>query len=372
MRQMGKAGSTKSKTVADKSIGAAECARRTGLTVRALRVYEREGLIKPPRTSNGWRTYGPAELERLNVIAVLKSLGLSLAQIRAVLEGTALTLESVLRMQVESLRSRRNIAEKALGAVEVALARVVSKQSLSVDELCALVSGFEATGGQENTREIINQLMTAEEERAWLTWYYQTQKRRGESGRRFYETYHALTRQFAVLFERGAKPDGPEAQGLVVESNALMTACGMREYALELEAWNSKVADKWRAIGDRIYYGDPQTDAKSTGLRTFTFQAWAAAPWTAKLVAILERARACATQPRSSNRAGKPRKQESGDDAAARLVADFKALCETYGFGDPAIFARWQAYNSRKLGRPYGMQAQKDAPELWEWLAAAA
>src|SRR5690242_1231047 len=125
---MSKAGSTRRRTVADKSMGAAECARRTGLTVRALRVYEREGLIKPSRTSNGWRAYGPAELERLNVIAVLKSLGLSLAQIRAVLEGTALTLESVLRMQVESLRSRRNVADKALRAVEAALARVVSKQ----------------------------------------------------------------------------------------------------------------------------------------------------------------------------------------------------------------------------------------------------
>ena len=29
------------------SIGASECARRTGLTVRALRVYERHGLIEP-------------------------------------------------------------------------------------------------------------------------------------------------------------------------------------------------------------------------------------------------------------------------------------------------------------------------------------
>ncbi|MGH8141156.1 MAG: MerR family transcriptional regulator [Steroidobacteraceae bacterium] len=35
------------------SIGAAECARRTGLTVRALRVYERDGLIEPRRTGQG-------------------------------------------------------------------------------------------------------------------------------------------------------------------------------------------------------------------------------------------------------------------------------------------------------------------------------
>jgi hypothetical protein len=34
---------------------AAECAERTGLTVRALRVYEEYGLIAPQRTLSGWR-----------------------------------------------------------------------------------------------------------------------------------------------------------------------------------------------------------------------------------------------------------------------------------------------------------------------------
>jgi hypothetical protein len=35
----------------DEYLTAAECAARTGLTVRALRVYERYGLIAPPRTA---------------------------------------------------------------------------------------------------------------------------------------------------------------------------------------------------------------------------------------------------------------------------------------------------------------------------------
>jgi hypothetical protein len=50
----------KAKTPA--SLSAAECARRTGLTVRALRVYERQGLIEPARSGKGWRLYGPKEL----------------------------------------------------------------------------------------------------------------------------------------------------------------------------------------------------------------------------------------------------------------------------------------------------------------------
>jgi len=61
---------------------AAECALRTGLTVRALRVYENYGLITPERSAAGWRYYGAQELLELNKIGLLKVLGLTLNQIR--------------------------------------------------------------------------------------------------------------------------------------------------------------------------------------------------------------------------------------------------------------------------------------------------
>jgi DNA-binding transcriptional MerR regulator len=34
----------------EQTLTASECARQTGLTVKALRVYEREGILKPKRT----------------------------------------------------------------------------------------------------------------------------------------------------------------------------------------------------------------------------------------------------------------------------------------------------------------------------------
>ena len=68
---------------------ASACAARTGLTVRALRVYERSGLLNPPRARSGWRQYGRRELTRLNTICVLKTAGLTLAQIRVVLRRNA-------------------------------------------------------------------------------------------------------------------------------------------------------------------------------------------------------------------------------------------------------------------------------------------
>jgi DNA-binding transcriptional MerR regulator len=66
------------------ALTAAECAARTGLTARALRLYEEHGLITPRRSSGGWRQYGPQELLRLNAITLLKTAGLTLAQIAGI------------------------------------------------------------------------------------------------------------------------------------------------------------------------------------------------------------------------------------------------------------------------------------------------
>jgi DNA-binding transcriptional MerR regulator len=60
---------------------------RLGVSVKALRLYERRGLISPDRTAAGWRSYGPTELARAAEIASLRALGLSLAQVARVLDG---------------------------------------------------------------------------------------------------------------------------------------------------------------------------------------------------------------------------------------------------------------------------------------------
>jgi len=124
---------------------AAECAARTGLTVRALRVYEDYGLIAPKRTPNGWRWYGKAELVRLNTIGLLKTAGLTLSQIRHVttLSERGPSLRHVLQMQIEACRQRKTDAEHGQAVAEAALCNLETHDSLSVDELCELVRSME-------------------------------------------------------------------------------------------------------------------------------------------------------------------------------------------------------------------------------------
>ncbi|WP_410630374.1 MerR family transcriptional regulator [Amycolatopsis sp. cmx-4-83] len=68
------------------SIG--ELARRTGLTIKAVRFYSDRGLVPPSgRNAAGQRRYDEAALARLGLVRTLRELGLDLATIRRIADG---------------------------------------------------------------------------------------------------------------------------------------------------------------------------------------------------------------------------------------------------------------------------------------------
>jgi len=128
-------------------LSAAECAARTGLSARALRLYEEQGLISPGRSPGGWRQYGAAELVRLNSIVLLKSAGLTLTQIATLLgaDDWQSMLPHLLALQLESWKSRKADAERGQHIVEAALERLRVDHSLTIDDLCNLIRSLEMT-----------------------------------------------------------------------------------------------------------------------------------------------------------------------------------------------------------------------------------
>lgn len=132
-------------------LNAAECAERTGLTVRALRVYERHGLIGPRRSTSNWRLYGPAEIARLTEIIALKRFGLSLAEIARLLAGHPTDIHRLLDMQARSLVEKRGLAERALTIVGAMRDKLAAGAPLSVDELLRLVKETEMTDRSHDT-----------------------------------------------------------------------------------------------------------------------------------------------------------------------------------------------------------------------------
>lgn len=117
---------------------AAAVAKRFGVSVKALRVYEDAGLLKPARTLAGWRVYRQPELERLSAILALKQLGLPLKRISELLRGSG-DLAAALALQEAALEDAKAEAETALALVRRARAKLRDRQSLSPDELGNLV-----------------------------------------------------------------------------------------------------------------------------------------------------------------------------------------------------------------------------------------
>ncbi len=117
--------------------GPGETARRLGVTTKALRVYEREGLVIPHRSESRWRLYGPAQIARLHQIIVLRDLGLPLKSIRA-LVGSHSRLRDILRLQRETLESQHGKIGRAIALVERAQRQLDEGRDLSLDDLATL------------------------------------------------------------------------------------------------------------------------------------------------------------------------------------------------------------------------------------------
>ena len=69
-----------------KSLTTGDLARRTGTTLRAVRFYEEAGILCPHRASSGRREYSEADAVRLQLIADLRELDLSIEEIKRFLE----------------------------------------------------------------------------------------------------------------------------------------------------------------------------------------------------------------------------------------------------------------------------------------------
>ncbi len=87
-----------------------ELAKFTGTTAKTIRYYESIGLLEEPqRTESGYRLYGTGDGERLEFIKKAKRLGLSLEEIRGIIqlyrrkEPTCLHVRSLLDSKLDQV-----------------------------------------------------------------------------------------------------------------------------------------------------------------------------------------------------------------------------------------------------------------------------
>lgn len=104
-----------------------ELADRAAVPASTLRFYESAGLLPADRTANGYRSYGPDALERLEFIGAAKGLGLSLEDIGELLpiwqDGPCTQVKAELRPR---LRDRLDRAEGRLAELRAFVATLYS------------------------------------------------------------------------------------------------------------------------------------------------------------------------------------------------------------------------------------------------------
>lgn len=83
----------------------------TGLSRSNIRFYEKEGLMAPARLSNGYRDYSEDDVAHLRKIVFLRTLGLSVEDIRGVIAGKE-TLHAALERQLQANAAQQQNLEQ--------------------------------------------------------------------------------------------------------------------------------------------------------------------------------------------------------------------------------------------------------------------
>jgi len=187
-----------------------ELARRTGLTVRTLRFYDEIGLVRPTeRSEGGHRVYGPDAVRRLQQVTSLRSLGLSLDEVRAQLEAHDPSLLETIELQRTRLGEQITALETLQQRLD-GIARLLQHgEAVTTD---TLVTTMEAMRMVEK--------YYSEEQLEWL------RKRREEVGEELIVEVEAewpkLMAEVRAKMEAGVDPADPEVQALMVRWRGLV------------------------------------------------------------------------------------------------------------------------------------------------------
>ena len=104
---------------------------RTGLSRSNIRFYEKEKLIEPSRNeSNGYRDYSENDVENIKKIAYLRTLGISIEDIRSII-SEKVTLQEMLEKHKEVLKNQITDLNKAKLMCE----KMLDEESISYEKL---------------------------------------------------------------------------------------------------------------------------------------------------------------------------------------------------------------------------------------------
>jgi hypothetical protein len=191
-------------------------------------------------------------------------------------------------------------------------------------------------------RELINEMLTPEEEREWQTHMASLPKDELLESREYFVASRAITLAMVRLMDQGADPAAPEVQRLLQRCNETSLKYHLRERLISRDRWNSAVARKIYELGHRIV---AKTSASESGrsereILDFHVAARNASEWGKALDKLVHEAKGLAA-----------RRACPEATAVQAIAGRFAELCQQNALGDPIVYARWSAeFGGLQLG----------------------
>lgn len=114
-----------------KEYAVGELARLSGVSIRTLHHYDDIGLLRPASVGdNGYRLYGREELLRLQQILFHRELGMSLADIAAVLDAPGFDRLAALRRQRRQVLDETERRRRLLGTIDRTIAELEGERPM--------------------------------------------------------------------------------------------------------------------------------------------------------------------------------------------------------------------------------------------------
>lgn len=203
----------------ERTLTIGEVAARTGLTERALRHYENEGLLRPARSASGRRAYAAQDLEELARISLLKKAGFTVAQIRMLLNGGG-DLYRLVEAQLELLSLQQSQLATAVALLRSVRDRLVRGQAIDADTLCEVIRTGERTMQDQQWKKVLDRYYTPEEQEQWRKHKEKTVAMAGFDQAGYTKSWEDLNARIEAALP--LDPASDQAQAFVAEWNNLL------------------------------------------------------------------------------------------------------------------------------------------------------
>lgn len=117
-----------------------EFAKRSGVTVKTLLHYDKIGLLQPSlKTQAGYRIYCDEDFIKLQQIITLKFIGLSLEEIKQIINEKNQNIENIISVQTRALEEKKKHIETVITALNKAEKQIQNNSFLEVQQLIDII-----------------------------------------------------------------------------------------------------------------------------------------------------------------------------------------------------------------------------------------